>query len=165
MPIADAPLRRLSPYACVLLGGGIGGLLDLISICTLYATKGVGPVRILHSIASGWLGGEAAAAGGGTTAAIGLVTHFVIACVMAYVYFLAARRWRRLASHPYVYGPLYGLLLYAVMTYVVVPLSAAGAGAWPPPWQWINLAHIGSHMLLVAIPCALGARAALRMHA
>jgi hypothetical protein len=152
---ASHPLRRVA------LGGLAAGTLDLIYICSLYASKGVGPVRILQSIAAGWLGGDAAVAGGSASALLGLLSHFGIALAMAYVYYAVSRRWKILVERPLRYGALYGLLLYAVMTYVVVPLSAAG-GPQAPAWQWINLAHIAAHVLLVGVPCALAARLALR---
>ncbi|KAF1716609.1 hypothetical protein CSC75_19435 [Pseudoxanthomonas wuyuanensis] len=145
----------------VVLGGITAGTLDLIYICSLYAFKGVGPIRIFQSIAAGWLGREAAVAGGMATALLGLISHFGITLAMAYAYYAASRRWTLLVERPLRYGALYGLLLYAVMTYVVVPLSAAG-GPQPPAWQWINLAHIAAHMVLVGIVCALAARRALR---
>jgi len=149
------------PLRHVALGGVAAGTLDLIYICSLYAFKGVSPVLILQSIAAGWLGRDAAIAGGSATALLGLFSHFGIALAMAYVYYAVSRHWRILVEQPLRYGALYGLLLYAVMTYVVVPLSAAG-GQQPPAWQWINLAHIAAHMFLVGVPCALAARAALR---
>lgn len=153
-----APARH--PLRYVALGGLAAGALDLIYICTLYAFKGVGPVRIFQSIAAGWLGREAAVAGGMATALLGLVSHFGITLAMACAYYAASRRWKFLVERPLRYGALYGLLLYAVMTYVVVPLSAAG-GPQPPAWQWINLAHIAAHVALVGITCALAARLAL----
>jgi uncharacterized membrane protein YagU involved in acid resistance len=153
------PTRR--PLRYVALGGIAAGTLDLIYICTLYAFKGVSPVRILQSIAAGWVGREAAVAGGSATALLGFFSHFGIALVMAYVYYAISRHQKALVAHPFGYGALYGLLLYAVMTYLVVPLSAAG-GSGAPAWQWINLAHIGAHVVLVGITCALAARLALR---
>ena len=149
------------PLRYIALGGVVAGSLDLIYICTLYAFKGVSPVRILQSIAAGWVGREAAVAGGSTTALLGLLSHFGIALAMAYVCYAVSKHWKSLVEHPLRYGVLYGLLLYVVMTYVVVPLSAAG-GSQAPAWQWINLAHIGAHTFLVGVPCALAARAALR---
>ncbi|WP_454831849.1 hypothetical protein [Pseudoxanthomonas wuyuanensis] len=154
-----APSRH--PLRYVVLGGVAAGTLDLIYICSLYAFKGVGPIRIFQSIAAGWLGREAAGAGGTATALLGLVSHFGIALAMAYAYYAASRRWKFLVERPLRYGASYGLLLYIVMTYAVVPLSAAG-GPQPPAWQWINLAHIAAHMVLVGITCALAARLALR---
>ncbi|MEJ1096877.1 MULTISPECIES: hypothetical protein [unclassified Pseudoxanthomonas] len=152
-------IRR--PLRYVALGGVAAGTLDLIYICSLYAFKGVSPVLILQSIAAGWLGRDAAIAGGSATALLGLLSHFGIALVMAYVYYAVSRHWRILVEQPLRYGAMYGLLLYAVMTYVVVPLSAAG-GPQAPAWQWINLAHIAAHVFLVGVPCALAARSALR---
>jgi hypothetical protein len=147
------------PLRYVALGGIAAGTLDLIYICGLYAFKGVSPVRILQSIAAGWLGRDAAVAGGSATALLGLFSHFGIALAMAYAYYAISRHCKTLIEHPLRYGALYGLLLYAVMTYIVVPLSAAGG---PPAWQWINLAHIAAHVVLVGITCALAARLAQR---
>lgn len=162
MNVADSfatPARH--PLRYVALGGIAAGALDLIYICSLYASKGVSPVRIFQSIAAGWLGRDAAVAGGSTTALLGLLSHFGIALAMAYAYYAVSRHWKTLIEHPLRYGMLYGLLLYAVMTYVVVPLSAAGGPA-PSAWQWINLAHIAAHVFLVGVPIALAARLASR---
>src|SRR3546814_12962426 len=79
---------------------------------------------------------------------------------MAAVFWFASRRWPALVHKPLLTGPLYGLALYAVMTYVVVPLSNAGTGELPA-WKRESLSHIAGHMLLVGIPCPLGARLAL----
>ena len=149
-------------YRYVLAGGLLAGVLDLVYICTLWSFKGVGPVRILQSVAAGWTGREAAIAGGAGTALLGLVSHFAIAITMACTYFLASRRWDALVRRPWLYGAFYGVMLYVVMNYAVVPLSAAGSGQ-AQAWQWINLAHIAAHMLLVGIPCALAARYARGM--
>src|SRR3546814_16226417 len=79
---------------------------------------------------------------------------------MAAGFYLACKRWPALARKPVLSGSLYGIALYVAMTYVVVPLSNAGNGGLPA-WRWENLSHIAGHMLLVGIPCALGARFAL----
>lgn len=146
--------------AAVATGGLLAGALDLVYICSFWAVQGVGPVRILQSVAAGWLGREAAVAGGNATALLGLVSHFGIAVCMAGVYYLAARRWPPLVRSPWRFGALYGVVLYAVMNYVVVPLSAAGNGS-PKSWSWADISHLAAHMLLVGIPCALATRYAL----
>ena len=151
-------VRAPHPLRPVVLGGVIAGALDLVYICTLWAARGVSPVRILQSVAAGWVGRDAAMQGGLATATLGLFSHFGIAVVMACVYYAASRRWPILREQPVRHGALYGVLLYVVMTYVVVPLSAAGGNG--VAWQWINLAHIAAHVLLVGIPCALAARIA-----
>lgn len=162
MNTASRPLAPVVPMPrSVVAGGLLAGTLDLAYICTFWGVQGVGPVRILHSVAAGWMGREAALAGGLPSALLGLASHYGIAIAMAWTYYAVARHWRALARHPWRFGPLYGLVLYAVMTYVVVPLSAAGDGRMPA-WRWINLSHIAVHMWLVGTTCALAARRALR---
>lgn len=148
-------------FRYVIYGGLLAGALDLLYIsCLVAALYGIGPQRILHSIAAGWVGAEAARAGGGATATLGFASHFAIAVVMAIVYYVAAKRLPALVRHPRRYGALYGLALYLAMTYVVVPLSAAGDGT-PKAWQWLDLAHVAAHVLLVGVPCALASAFAL----
>lgn len=144
----------------VIYGGLLAGALDLAYICSFVAILyGIGPQRILHSIAAGWVGRDAAQAGGGATAVLGFASHFAIAVVMAIIYYLAAKRLPALVRHPWRYGALYGLALYLAMNYIVVPLSAAGEGM--KVLQWIDLAHVAAHVLLVGIPCALASAFAL----
>lgn len=159
----DTPLTsRGHRFHHVVYGGLLAGALDLVYICSFVAILyGIGPQRILHSVAAGWIGRDAAQAGGTVTAALGFVSHFAIAVVMAIVYYLAAKRLPALVRHPWRYGALYGLVLYVSMTYVVVPLSAASDGTLKA-WQWTDLAHIGAHVFLVGIPCALASAFALR---
>jgi uncharacterized membrane protein YagU involved in acid resistance len=152
----------MPPYGVVALTGVIAGTFDLIYASTFWGIQvGFTPLQILQSVASGWLGHDAAFAGGYPSGLLGLVSHYGIAITMAAVFYLASKRWPALARKPFLYGALYGGLLYAVMTYVVVPLSNAGASHQLPAWRWENLSHIAGHMVLVGIPCALGARRAM----
>jgi uncharacterized membrane protein YagU involved in acid resistance len=161
--VARSPLLPNRPLANVALAGVVAGTLDLVYASTFWGIQvHMTPLQILQSIATGWLGREAAYAGGVSSALLGLVSHYGIAIAMATAFYLACRRWPALARKPLLHGALYGIVLYAVMTYVVVPLSKAGAGQWPA-WRWENLSHIAGHMLLVGIPCALGARRALAL--
>lgn len=153
------PARRPLPRA-VLLGSGIAGTLDLLYAFTFWGLQGVGPVRILQSIAGGWLGREAFA-GGAATALLGAVSHYGIVLVMAWTYFRAARAWPVLVRRPLACGALYGALLYVVMTYGVVPLSAAGTGQ-VPGWTMSQWLHLAAHVVLVGVPCAIAARYATR---
>jgi hypothetical protein len=136
----------------------IVGSLDIVYACTFWAVKaGVPPTRIFQSVAAGVLG-RASFDGGAATAALGLALHFFIAITMAVVYFLVARRWATLWQRPWFYGALYGLVLYVVMNFIVVPLSAAGRGSIDPLWVILSVVV---HVLFVGIPCALAARYAL----
>ena len=83
--------------------------------------------------------------------------RILIALSISVVYYLVATRWPLLQQRPVLCGAAYGLLLYGVMNYVVVPLSAAGPGSRNPLWIALSLAV---HVLLIGIPIALFARRA-----
>ena len=146
------------PSAYVLLGGLVAGSFDITYACTFwYLKRGVLPSRVFQSVASGLLG-DASFTGGWRTAALGLALHYFIATSMAVTYYLFARRWSDLWERPFVYGPLYGLLLYGIMNYIVVPLSAANPGSRNLLWVLLSIAV---HALLIGTPCALFARRAM----
>lgn len=108
------------------LGGGVGGLLDCIYATVLWGfILGSNPAGIWQSVASGLLG-KASYDGGSATVLLGLALHFFIAFVMALVFVLASRRLPVLTARPVLMGMLYGLALYLVMNFIVVPLSAIG---------------------------------------
>lgn len=150
------PHRPLTPARALLLGGLTVGIVDLLDALLFFGARGVPPTAILHSIASGLLG-RAAFRGGAATAALGVLLHFVIAFAVVAVYLAASARMAELGRQPLLYGPLYGLAVYAVMNAVVVPLSAAMDG--PKPWP-VLLNGVLIHMIGVGLPAALAARAA-----
>ena len=146
------------PWVYVLLGGLVAGTFDITYACTFwYLKRGVLPTRVFQSVASGLLG-DASFTGGGRTAALGLVLHYFIATCMAITYYLFARKWADLWQKPWVYGPLYGVLLYGIMNYIVVPLSAANPGSRNLTWVLLSIAV---HAFLIGTPCALFARRAV----
>jgi len=151
------PMKKPAFY--VLLGGLVAGTFDITYACTYwYLKRGVLPKRVFQSVASGLLG-DASFTGGGRTAALGLVLHYFIATSMAVTYYLFARRWPDLWQKPWVYGPLYGVLLYGIMNYIVVPLSAANPGSRNLTWVLLSIAV---HAFLIGTPCALFARRAMQ---
>jgi hypothetical protein len=128
------------------LGGGVGGLLDILYAITLWGfILGGSPVGILQSIASGLLG-PSAYEGGSSTAVLGLALHFSIAFCMALAYVLAAKRLPVLTSKWLLMGVLYGCVLFAVMNFVVVPISAIG---WRPMKPWGALRALLPHIVFV----------------
>ena len=146
------------PAAYVLLGGLGAGSFDITYACTFwYLKRGVLPPRVFQSVAAGLLG-DASFTGGWRTAALGLALHYFIATSMAVTYYLFARRWSDLWEKPFVYGPMYGVLLYGIMNYIVVPLSAANPGSRNLLWVLLSIAV---HALLIGTPCALFARRAM----
>ena len=67
----------------ILAGGLIGGAFDITYACTVWAFRGVTPIRVGQSVAAGLLGRDAALAGGVPTGLLGFVLHFSIVIVMA----------------------------------------------------------------------------------
>ena len=140
------------PSSYVLLGGLVAGTFDITYACTFWWLKrGVLPTRVFQSVASGLLG-DASFTGGWRTAALGLALHYFIATSMAVTYYLFARRWPELWERPWVFGPLYGVLLYAIMNYIVVPLSAANPGSRNLAWVLLSIAV---HAFLIGTPIVL----------
>jgi hypothetical protein len=145
-------------FVVVLAGGILAGTLDIVYACGFWAVKADVPAqRILQSVAAGLLG-KASFTGGAATAALGLALHYMIAVAMSLAYYLAARWWAVLWQRPVTLGAAYGLLLYVVMNFVVVPLSAAGPGSQDPLWVTLTVAV---HALFVGIPIAVFARRAI----
>jgi hypothetical protein len=152
----------MTPARAIGLGGLVVGTLDILDAFVFFWLRsGVRPARILHSISAGLLGREAAIAGGAATAALGLALHFLIAFTVVAAAVLAAVRVPALARRPLVTGPLYGLAVYAVMNYIVIPLSAAPGGGGVPAWP-VLLNGLLIHVFGVGIPAMWFARAAAR---
>jgi hypothetical protein len=58
-------------------------------------------------------------------------------------------------------GLLYGVAVYFVMNYVVIPWSALGPGTSPIPWA-VLLNGATAHALLIGLPIALFAKRSAR---
>ena len=107
----------------VVLAGVAGATFDIVYAILYYGWKGVSAERILQTVASGWLG-KASFEGGWMSAALGLASHYAIVIVAAALFYAVARRWAWLREEPVTTGLLYGLAIYVVMNFVVLPLSA-----------------------------------------
>ncbi len=144
----------------VALAGVVAGCLDLVYAFVYFGFRGVTPVRILQSIATGLLG-RASYSGGASTALLGAVLHFFILIVAATMFYLASRRHPWLIRHAIAAGAACGLSIYGVMNFVVVPLSAFPHTGSSPPLTVIT--GILVHMVGVGVPIGLGARKASRL--
>lgn len=139
----------------ILLGGLTVAVLDITNAMTFwFFYRNVPPVRILQSVASGLLGKQAFA-GGTNTAMLGAGLHVFIACTVAAVFYVGCRVWPALLRRPVASGTIYGLGVFAVMNFVVLPLSAARQGAFHLPWL---LDEVTGHAVLIGLPVALIAR-------
>ena len=149
-------MQRLGWWA-VLVGGLVGGALDILFAISFAAYNGIPAMRLLQSVASGLLGRDAYS-GGTPTAALGLTLHFAMAIAFAGAFVLASRRLPLLVRRPYLFGGLFGVGVFLFMRFVVLPWSA-----FPHPVSFKPLAttlDLLSHVFLFGIPIALAARAA-----
>jgi hypothetical protein len=119
------PRTRHPALAATLWGGFIAGTID-IGAATLIS--GYNPIVILKYIACGLLG-KAAFTGGLPIAGLGLLLQWGMSILIAaiFVFGLAARRRAALARQWPIWGVIYGVVVFAVMNYGVVPLSALHA--------------------------------------
>ena len=151
---------RLRATQAILYGTLTVGTLDALdAIVFFWLRSGAPPLRIFQGIASGLLG-PAARHGGLKTAAVGVALHYFIAFGIVVTYVLVSRRVALLTRHPVVCGLFYGLVAYAVMNLVVIPLSKIGGPTLPAATVLAN--GLLMHMFGVGLPAALFARAATR---
>ena len=120
-------LKSLSVAKAILFGGLAVGTLDLVDAFIFFGVRsGAQPMGILHSIAAGFLGRDAARAGGVPTAIVGLFSHYLVAFSIVTVYVLMSLAIPQLRRHWFVCGLVFGVIAYFVMTWFVVPMSNAG---------------------------------------
>jgi hypothetical protein len=136
----------------ILWGGLIAGTLDICAaFVTAWLRAGVGPVRVLHSVASGLLGPDSFQ-GGAKTAVLGLALHFLIATVWTVVFYLASRKLLFLIERPITFGLVYGIVVYLFMNFVVLPLPRVTLRPVPLSGRIIGLLII---MFCIGLPISL----------
>jgi hypothetical protein len=117
------PSTPYRPITAILIGGGIAATLDIIYAIVRNGMSGATPLRVLQSVASGWLGNgafESGVAGG----MLGLGSHYAILFIAAAIYLAATRRVALMQKQPLLCGAIFGVLVYLFMNFVVMPLSA-----------------------------------------
>ena len=137
-------------FRAIVTGGLIVGVLDISSALVIWWQRGVGLQRGLQGIAAGLLGANSFD-GGLVTAGLGLALHFFVAFVVVSVFYLASRQIEFLTIHPVVSGVLYGIGVYIVMYWFVLPT------AFPTFRHRMGneLLAVAIHISLIGLPCAL----------
>jgi hypothetical protein len=136
----------------LLMAIAVCGALDLASAFVFAGMKGAGPPLVLRSVASGPFG-DAMLASGAPGAVLGLVTHFAIMTVMVLAFAALAARAPGLLARPLLAGTAWGVLLYGVMYWIVLPLRWPALHPQTGAWQVGNA--LFSHIVCVGIPMAL----------
>ncbi len=116
-------IKKNGALKIIFFAGLIAGSLDILSaFIDHYIQAGKGPEGVLRFVASGAFG-QKAFAGGDQMIVFGLLFHFIIAfCFTIFFYWLyqtVSFLWRNV----FVTAILYGLFIWVVMSFIVVPLS------------------------------------------
>ena len=146
-------MNNLRVFRAILAAGFVVGVLDISSAFVIWWQRGVGARRGLQGIAAGLLGANAFD-GGWATAGLGIALHFFVAFVVASIFYLASRKIDFLTIHPVVSGVLYGIGVYIVMYWFVLPTAF-------PTFRhrlWNELLAVVIHISLIGLPCALMVR-------
>jgi uncharacterized membrane protein YagU involved in acid resistance len=145
--------RPSGAFPAIFSAGLLAGVLDITAAFITWAPQGVPPVRILQGIASGLLGPQAFREG--TAAALlGGALHFLIAFSAAAVFYAASRKIDFMMRRPILSGVLYGVCVYLLMYWVVMPLSRFH----PPQTVTRSIIAIVTHMICVGLPISLMVR-------
>jgi hypothetical protein len=125
--------RWHSPLVAALLGGVIAGTIDIGAACLINQRS---IPFILHSIAGGLLA-QRSFAEGATSALLGFVLQELMGILIAAIFVTSSRLLPALRVHWLAAGLAYGIVIFFVMNYVVVPLSAWHVFPHFSPIKWL----------------------------
>ncbi len=146
-------MEKPKAWQAIACGGLLAGVMDISAAFVTWGVRGVSPVGILQSIASGLLGANAYQ-GGLATATLGAALHFLIATTATAVYYLASRKLTFLLQRAVLWGVLYGVTVYLFMYFVVLPL----AGIKSRFTLSAVVIAVMTHMVCVGLPISLTVR-------
>jgi hypothetical protein len=142
-------MKNFRALRAIVIAGFVIAVLDISSAFAIWWQRGVALQRGLQGIAAGLLGTKSYE-GGMATAALGLALHFFVALAVVSVFFLASRKMTFLTQQPFVSGVLYGIGVYIVMYWFVLPTVF-------PTFRhrlWNELLAVAIHICLIGLPCA-----------
>lgn len=136
----------------LLLTGLIAGTLDIL--CAIFILGGGNAGGVFRFIAQGAFG-TAAYDGGPEMILWGAVFHYFIAYAFTLLYFLVYPFLGALKKRPVISGFLYGIAIWCIMNFVVLPLSRNPPGTVSLQDAYMNILIL---MLAVGLPIAFMAR-------
>ncbi len=143
-------MKNLRALPAITVAGLIVGVLDISSAVVIWWQRGVALQRGLQGIAAGLLGANSYE-GGMATASLGLALHFFVAFVVVSIFYLTSRKIPFLTKQPVVSGVFYGIGVYIVMYWFVLPMAFSTFRH-----RLSNeLLAIAIHIFLIGLPTAL----------
>ena len=112
--------RPKSKFVTVLQTCLLTGTLD--ALAAILISYKIPPAVIFKFIASGWFGREAMS-GGTSMVLYGLIFHYLIAAFFTVTLFWLYPQIIKLVKNKYLAGILYGLVIWVIMNYIVLPMT------------------------------------------
>ncbi len=145
--------RPHGAFPAIFAAGLLAGVLDITAAFITWAPQGVPPVRILQGIASALVDSKAFNEGM-ASALLGGAIHFLIAFSAATAFYVASRKIDFMTRRAVLAGVLYGVCVYVVMYWIVMPL----AKMHPAHTLTRSIVAIVTHMVCVGLPISLMVR-------
>jgi uncharacterized membrane protein SirB2 len=141
-----------SVIAAILAGGFMAATFDFFAAMLIYGGTASG---VAKAIARGWFG-MAVKAMPPIVDVIGIASHYGILLIAASIFVPTSLRFPVLRQRAWITGPLFGVCIYIVMHFVIVPLSQAPPSS-PKGIQFVE--EFCGHLFVIGLPIALWARA------
>jgi hypothetical protein len=140
----------------ILAAGLIVGVLDAIAANThAYLLRGTPPATVWRYVASAVFG-KSAFTGGPEMVLWGLFFHFTVATLWTALFFVAYPRIRFLSANMVLAGMAYGLFVWLMMNFVVVPLTRITTGSIQLTTGTVLMILI--HLFVIGVPISYLAR-------
>jgi uncharacterized membrane protein YagU involved in acid resistance len=139
----------------IILTGLMAGTLDAAAALLFFLARGNKPPGTLFRYITSAVYGPKAFSGGREMIAIGVMFHFIIAFCWVGLYFAAYPAIAGLKTGVLVDSIIYGLLVWAVMNLIVLPISKAAPRPSSVSSILINLLIL---IMTIGLPCAYAVR-------
>ncbi len=136
----------------VLRAGLLVGTLDILAACIQYTLNTrQEPSAVLRFIASGVFGTDAFS-GSSLMVVAGIIFHYIIALGFSYLFFMIYPKLNALFRNNILSGIFYGIFIWCVMSFIIVPLSNTPA---------LPFSYSGVIISILILICCIGIPLAL----
>ena len=157
-------MNNFRALRAIVTAGLVVGVLDISSALAIWWQRGIAVQRGLQGIAAGLLGTKSFEGGLATVGlglaifgrrlyfrpGLGLAIHFFVAFVVVSIFYLTSRKIRFLTKRPFVSGVSFGIGVYMVMYWIVLPT------AFPTFRHRLSneVLELAIHICLIGLPTA-----------
>lgn len=137
----DERLNRARRLRGGVMGGIVGGLAIAVFLAVSALLKGASIWPVFKGAAAPFIGARAADPSFDAFAILlGTILHFAIAIVWGLLFALLFDGFSKGAT--FAFGALWGVVVWAAMYYVVLPIAGMGQMARGTPWMMALIAHL-----------------------